>query len=126
MNKKGCGYCKKLKPEYAQAATELKPNSILAAMDVDRSENYKIKTVYNITGFPTMLYFKNGNMEFQYGGEYNKNGLVEWMNDPQPPKEKEPEKSWADEEDVFVTFLTTDNFDSFIESHENVLVKFYA
>jgi hypothetical protein len=95
-------------------------------MDVDRSENYKIKTVYNITGFPTMLYFKNGNMEFQYGGEYNKNGLVEWMNDPQPPKEKEPEKSWADEEDVFVTFLTTDNFDSFIESHENVLVKFYA
>jgi protein disulfide isomerase family A protein 5 len=54
----------KQKPDYAEAATELKPNSILAAMDVDKSENYKIRTIYNITGFPTILYFKNGNLEF--------------------------------------------------------------
>jgi protein disulfide-isomerase A5 len=95
-------------------------------MDVDKSENYKIRTIYNITGFPTILFFKNGNLEFPYGGEYNKNGLVEWMQNPEPAKPKEPEVSWADEEDVYVTFLTTDTFDSYIETHQNVLVKFYA
>ena len=104
----------------------LKPDAILAAMDVDKSENYKIRTIYNITGFPTLLYFKNGNLEFPYGGEFTKSGLIEWMENPEPAKPKEPEVSWADEEDVYVTFLTTDTFDSFIETHQNVLVKFYA
>ena len=65
-------------------------------------------------------------MQFQYGGEMNKDSLVEWMEDPHPPKEKEAEKSWADEEDVHVTFLTDDTFDSFIETHSAVLVMFYA
>jgi hypothetical protein len=48
------------------------------------------------------------------------------MNNPEPAKEKEPEVSWADEDDVYVTFLTTETFDSYIETHQNVLVKFYA
>lgn len=95
-------------------------------MNVDTSENFKIKQIYNITGFPTLLYFENATLKFPYGGEFNKDGLVNWMNDPQPAKEKEPEKSWAEEDDVHVTFLTDDDFDSFIETHESVLVKFYA
>lgn len=48
------------------------------------------------------------------------------MKNPTPPKEKEPEVSWADEEDVYVTFLTDENFDSFIASNPAVLVMFYA
>lgn len=98
----------------------------MAAANVDLTENYNLRKIFNITGFPTLLYFQNGEMQFQYGGEFNKDSLVSWMKDPHPPKEKEPEKSWADEEDVHVTFLNTENFDSFIESHKNVLVKFYA
>ena len=73
-----------------------------------------------------MLYFKNNELIFPYGGAFTKDGLVEWMLDPKPAEEKEPEKSWADEEDVFVTFLTDDTFDSFLETHNSVLVKFYA
>ena len=53
-----CGFCKQLKPEYAAAATELKGHSILAAIDVNRPENAVIRQQYNITGFPTMLYFE--------------------------------------------------------------------
>jgi hypothetical protein len=48
------------------------------------------------------------------------------MKNPHPPKEKEPEPSWADEEDVHVTFLTDNNFDEFIGSNPVVLVMFYA
>lgn len=52
-----CGFCKTLKPEYAEAAKELKDEAVLAAIDVNRPENAVIRTRYNITGFPTMLYF---------------------------------------------------------------------
>lgn len=52
-----CGYCKSLKPEYSQAATELKDHSVLAAVDVNRAENSVLRTQYNISGFPTLLYF---------------------------------------------------------------------
>ena len=47
------------------------------------------------------------------------------MLNPQPAKEKEPEKSWNEEEHD-VIFLTDESFDQFIESHSSVLVKFYA
>lgn len=122
----GCGYCKKLKPDFSEAATEVKPNGILAAANCDLPENVALKRTYNITGFPTLIYFKEGKMQFQYGGEMTKSSLIEWMEDPHPPKEKEPEKSWADEGDVHVTFLTDDSFDSFLETHNAVLVMFYA
>lgn len=52
-----CGYCKTLKPEYSQAASELKDQAVLAAIDVNRPENAVLRTQYNISGFPTLLYF---------------------------------------------------------------------
>lgn len=53
-----CGFCKSLKPEYSAAATELKGHSVLAAIDVNRPENSMIRNQYNITGFPTLLYYR--------------------------------------------------------------------
>ena len=95
-------------------------------MNVDSVEANSVKRTYNITGFPTMLYFKNGELQHQYGGEPNKDSLINWWKDPQPPKEKEPELSWAEEENVFVKFLSTEEFDSFIAKEKSVLVIFYA
>lgn len=124
-----CGFCKKLKPDYSSAASELKkssPSPIMAALNVDNGENHQLRMIYNISGYPTLLYFKNGAMLFNYGGEYTKESLVSWMRNPEPPKEKEKEKSWSEEEGIEVTFLTDDNFDTFINEHNSVLVKFYA
>lgn len=53
-----CGFCKTLKPEYAAAATELQGHSVLAAIDVNRPENTVVRSHYNVTGFPTLLYFQ--------------------------------------------------------------------
>ncbi len=49
---------KRMKPDYALAATELKGQAIIAAIDVNRPENSVVRKQYNITGFPTLLYFK--------------------------------------------------------------------
>jgi thiol-disulfide isomerase/thioredoxin len=53
-----CGYCKRLKPVFAEAATDLRGQYILAGMDVDKVENYPIRKQFNITGFPTTIYFE--------------------------------------------------------------------
>lgn len=53
-----CGFCKKMKPDYAGAAEELKDEAIIAAIDVNRPENSAASKKFNITGFPTILYFR--------------------------------------------------------------------
>ncbi|XP_077996871.1 protein disulfide-isomerase A5-like [Glandiceps talaboti] len=120
-----CGHCKRLKPEFASAATELKGDAILAGMDVDKPENYGSRQTFNITGFPTIYYFEHGKVKYQYGGERDKEGIITWMKDPQPPKEPEKEKEWSDEE-TDVMFLSDDTFDDYIQTHSSVLVMFYA
>lgn len=53
-----CGFCKRLKPDYSAAASELKSSYVLAAMDVNKPENAQARIKYNITGFPTLIYFE--------------------------------------------------------------------
>ncbi|KAJ8917992.1 hypothetical protein NQ315_011445 [Exocentrus adspersus] len=120
-----CGFCKSLKPEYAEAATELKDEAVLAAIDVNRPENTVVRSHYNITGFPTLLYFVNGQMKFVYEGENKKNAIVAFMHNPQaaPVKIKEPEWSDTDSE---VVHLTSSSFDPVIKEEASVLVMFYA
>ncbi|KAK9686365.1 Thioredoxin [Popillia japonica] len=120
-----CGFCKSMKPEYAAAASELQGEAVLAAIDVNRPENAIIRTQYNISGFPTLLYYENGHLKYQYEGENTKVGLVSFVRNPQepPPKIKEPEWSDTDSE---IVHLTTNSFDPVIKEEVSVLVMFYA
>lgn len=54
----GCGYCKRLKPEFAAAATEVKGKAQLVGIDVDKPQMMGMRTQYNVTGFPTLYYFE--------------------------------------------------------------------
>ncbi|KAI4458811.1 protein disulfide-isomerase c17h9.14c-related [Holotrichia oblita] len=111
--------------EYAAAASELHGEAVLAAIDVNRPENAIIRTQYNISGFPTLLYYENGHLKYQYEGENTKVGLVSFMKNPHepPPKIKEPEWSDTDSE---IVHLTTNSFDPVIKEEVSVLVMFYA
>ncbi|KAK4019857.1 protein disulfide-isomerase A5 [Daphnia magna] len=120
-----CGYCKKMKPDYAQAAAELKGQAILAAIDVNRPENSVVRKQYNITGFPTLLYFKNGAMQFTYEGDNNRDSIVSFMRNPSKPTEKPKEPEWSEMESD-VVHLTTSTFDDFLKSEPSALVMFYA
>ncbi|VEN40613.1 unnamed protein product [Callosobruchus maculatus] len=121
-----CGFCKSLKPEYAEAATELKDEVILAAIDVNRPENAMTRTHYNITGFPTMIYFVNGQPKYTYEGENKKAAIISFMRNPSAPpvvKQKEPEWSETDSE---VVHLGSNSFDPVVKAEASVLVMFYA
>jgi len=66
-----CGHCKRMKPELAAAAADLQVQGkfVLAGMNVDNPENFQVREHFNITGFPTILYFEDGVKQFEYGGE---------------------------------------------------------
>ena len=123
-----CGHCKKMKPEFAQAATKLKGKAVLAGMDVDKPDAMLVREEFNITGFPTVLYFEGGQLLYDYWGSRDEAGIIEWMKNPQPPpkrEEKTVEANWASELENIV-HLTTENFEVFVKSNPSVLVAFYA
>ena len=50
----------------------LKGQAVLAAMDVNKAENSAVSRKYNITGFPTLLFFDGGELQYPYPGGNNK------------------------------------------------------
>lgn len=122
-----CGFCKQLKPDYAVAATELKSKYVMAAIDVDRPENTIVRRQYNITGFPTLLYFENGKVKQTYDGENKKDALVAFMMNPSaPPAPKPKEEDWSTDTSSEIVHLTTNGFEPALKDEKSVLVMFYA
>lgn len=123
-----CGYCKQLKPDYSEAATELKSSGhVLAAIDVNRPENSVIRKQYNITGFPTLLYYENAQFKYVYEGDNNKAAIVSFMKNPTaPPLVKPKEADWASETTSEIVHLTSTSFEPALIDEKSVLVMFYA
>ncbi|XP_023938732.2 protein disulfide-isomerase A5 [Bicyclus anynana] len=122
-----CGYCKSLKPDYVAAAGDLKGEAILAAIDVSKPGNSKIRQLYNITGFPTLLFFDKGQYRFPYNGDNKRQAIVDFMRDPSSQLQKKKEvvdESWS--ADSSVLHLTGDIFDSVLAKADHALVVFYA
>jgi protein disulfide-isomerase A1 len=69
-----CGHCQALKPEYEKAAEVL--DIPLAKLDADK--HTKIAEKFNIEGFPTLFFFKDG-VKMDYGGGMDKEGIVSWI-----------------------------------------------
>uniref|UniRef100_A0A4W3JS95 Protein disulfide-isomerase A5 n=1 Tax=Callorhinchus milii TaxID=7868 RepID=A0A4W3JS95_CALMI len=121
-----CGVCKRMKPAFQQAATDLKGSYVLAGMNVHPAEFDGIKQEFNVKGYPTFCYFDKGKFLFNfenYGATAQ--DFVEWMKNPQAPQPKALEAPWA-EQDSAVFHLTDDSFDSFVTEHPSVLAMFYA
>lgn len=58
-----CGHCKALAPEYAAAATELKGAADIekvALAKVDATKESELAEQYEVQGFPTVLFFIDG------------------------------------------------------------------
>ncbi|ERL92070.1 hypothetical protein D910_09392, partial [Dendroctonus ponderosae] len=120
-----CGYCKTLKPEYSLAATDLKDQAVLAAVDVNRPENAVLRNQYNISGFPTLLYFENGALKYTFEGDNKRASLVQFMKNPTAPAVKVKEPDWS-ESISDVVHLSSANFDAILKDDASVLVMFYA
>ena len=113
-----CGHCKSLAPEYSKAAKALKENDPpIPLAKVDATENKELGQRFDVSGYPTIKFFKNGE-PYDYEGPRDSEGIIAYMKEKASPDWKPPPPA--------VIELKTDNFDEFINNQELALVEFYA
>lgn len=75
-----CGYCKKLTPEFAEAAQLLDGADVILSR-VDGTENEKLANRFGVSGYPTLKTFKGGNPTNpkDYNGEREAGPIANYM-----------------------------------------------
>ncbi|XP_013881156.1 protein disulfide-isomerase A5 [Austrofundulus limnaeus] len=121
----GCGHCKKMKPEYDEAAEILNKAAdspgVLAA--VDSTVHKAVGDRYKISGFPTVKYFENGEEMYTLPHLRTKDKIIEFLHNPQAPPP--PEQSW-EEKPSSVSHLGSEDFREALKKKKHALVMFYA
>ena len=103
-----CGHCQQLAPHYSRAAQTLKEHRVpLAKLDATKHRNTPLK--YNIEGFPTLLFFVNGEAQ-EYTGGRTDTSIVQWVLKKVSPPAKE--------------IRSSEELSSFLEANELAVVLF--
>uniref|UniRef100_A0A674DZ58 Protein disulfide-isomerase A5 n=1 Tax=Salmo trutta TaxID=8032 RepID=A0A674DZ58_SALTR len=120
-----CGHCKKMKPEYDEAAEYLNKDKnspgVLAA--VDTTIHKAVGERFKISGFPTVKYFEMGEEKFTLPHLRSKDKIIEFLQNPQAPPP--PEQSWEDKPSS-VSHLGMEDFREALKKKKHALVMFYA
>jgi protein disulfide-isomerase A1 len=72
-----CGHCKRLLPEYEEAAEIIGNKAVLGKLDATVEKNSAKK--YGISGYPTVLWFENGVMKEEYDGQRKAKDIAKWV-----------------------------------------------
>lgn len=86
-----CGHCKRLAPEFEQAANELAEElgeEELVLAEIDATANKKMAQEYGIRGFPTMFWFVDGEKS-EYSGGRTAVEIKSWCTEMTGPAVKE-------------------------------------
>lgn len=110
-----CGHCKSFAPEYEKIASTLKGEIRVAKVDAD--EHKSLGGKFDVQGFPTIIIHKDGTGHTYKGGRSH-DALIARAREIADPSFVPPVSAVAE--------LTTENFDSFMEEHDFVLMMFYA
>jgi len=81
-----CGHCQALEPEFKKAANDARAEDIetVFAM-VDATANGDLAKQYQVTSFPTLLLFYNGEKEATYNGARKAKPMLNWVRKHEDP-----------------------------------------
>jgi len=108
----------------AQNVNCLQIPAILAA--VDATKDNALAKRFDVQGYPTLKYFKDGELAFDAGNVRDEEAIINFMKNPaEPPPPPPPEKAWSEEESA-VAHLTEESFKSTLRKKKRALIMFYA
>lgn len=118
-----CGHCKKLEPEYEQAATQLGDKAVLARLDA--TAETKSAGKFEVKGFPTIKIFRDGKLAGDYEGGRSAADFVKYVNGNVGPAVKPATDAAAlealkSESDVLLVIFTTDSSSATYKAFEEV------
>lgn len=73
-----CGPCKQMAPFVAEIKAE--KSEIVNVIKVDAEAQLDISSKYNLEGYPTIIFFKKGEVIFKQLGALDKEGLLQLVN----------------------------------------------
>ncbi|XP_038627504.1 thioredoxin domain-containing protein 5 [Tachyglossus aculeatus] len=130
-----CGHCKALAPTWEQLASILEHSEMVKIGKVDCTQHYELCSGNQVRGYPTLLWFKNGEKVDQYKGKRDLDSLKEYIDSqlqnaddaPEAPEPSEipPEGAEPTSDEVNVLSLTENDFDQTV-ANGITFVKFYA
>jgi len=84
-----CGHCKKLAPDYEKLASDLKKSGSPAVIaKIDATEHSGPANTYGVKGYPTIIFFKNGN-KIAYEGDRSVAAMASFVNKKSGPASTE-------------------------------------
>lgn len=109
-----CGHCKRLKPEYAQASQLLRDaDPAIALVQVDCTEAGKETcSKFQVSGYPTLKIFKNGEVSSDYNGPREAAGIVKYMKAQTGPASRE--------------LKSLDELEKYLSAQESTIVGLFA
>jgi len=106
-----CGHCKSLAPEYAKAAATLAEESSAVKLGkVDATIHKKLGEKFEIRGFPTLKFFKNG-IPQEYSGGRTADTIVSWVEKKSGPAAKD--------------LSSKEEANAFVEANKVVVIGFF-
>ncbi|XP_041361948.1 thioredoxin domain-containing protein 5-like [Gigantopelta aegis] len=126
-----CGHCKKLAPVWEELAKTLDYNDKVTVAKVDCTVSKTVCSIHHIQGYPTLLWFKNGQVLERYTGPRTLEALKTFSlnmldkEDPEVLRTDEMIDVNVAEQEGAVPSLTEENFEETL-SGGYVFVKFFA
>ncbi|BFZ21065.1 hypothetical protein BsWGS_24104 [Bradybaena similaris] len=121
-----CGHCKKLAPAWNDLAKTFNPQNKVTIAKVDCTQSATICKEHGITGYPTLLWFVNGQKIEKYSGQRTYEALKKYVSDKlsEDAVDRVDEKLPASQKTTRVVELTDETIESHIASNGLVFVKF--